>query len=292
MERARRGDAKPHARVREAPSRPRARHPQVWQGHRRLIPGSRILLDLFSGCGKVGSAGRRMGFTSLQFDTILRADDDLTKPLAQRRIKSLVMTNRVAACMLPVPCTSFTTARNRTSVIRSTQEPWGISREMNEREARSIALGNATAGAALKIIRLLNKYKVPWIVENPRTSYLWHLPELHAVSQAAHGHFRVADFCQFGARWRKKTGFLCGNIDELDSQPLCRTCSGKALCSSTNKPHIVLSGNNKQGIPWTKIAEPYPTRLASMLAKVLLCNEFAQHTYNKVRVCSPPPHPT
>ena len=117
----------------------------------------------------------------------------------------------MAACMLPVPCTSFTTARNRTSVIRSTQEPWGISRQMNEREARSIALGNATAEAALKIIRLLNKYKVPWIVENPRTSYLWHLPELHAVSEAAHGHFRVADFCQFGARWRKKTGFLCGN---------------------------------------------------------------------------------
>ncbi len=94
-----------------------------------MIPGSRILLDLFSGCGKVGSAGRRMGFTSLQFDTILRNDDDLTQPLAQRRIKALVKNNRVAARMLPVPRTSFSTARNRTSVIRSTQEPWGISRE-------------------------------------------------------------------------------------------------------------------------------------------------------------------
>ncbi len=139
---------------------------------------------------------------------------------------------------------------------------------MTERELNSLRGGNAVAKSLLKILRLFNKYRVPWIVENPKSFYLWPLPELVEAAAEVHGHFRVADFCCFGARWRKRTGFLCGNLDESGTLALSRCCSGTKLCSNTLKPHIVLSGNDSKGIPWTKVAEPYPVRLASNLARI------------------------
>lgn len=257
----------------------------------RGLTGERVLLDLYSGCGRVGAAARRWGFSSVSFEIQQRATDDLTKPAALLRVKKLVAAGRVAGAMIPLPCTSFSTARNRTSVIRSQSEPWGISRIMNDKESLTLREGNAIARATLKILRLLNKYKVPWIVENPRPSYLWHLPELISVAKAAHAHFRIGDFCRFGARWRKRTGFLCGNLDEGDTAILAKTCCGTRVCTVTQQPHIVLSGNNDKGVPWTKVAEPYPSALAGALAKALLSNEFAQNTYNKVGVRSPHTQP-
>ena len=60
---------------------------------------------------------------------------------------------------------------------------------MTEREVSALESGNAVVRAALKILRVFNQFGVPWVVENPRTSYLWRIPELHEVARAGSAHF-------------------------------------------------------------------------------------------------------
>ena len=281
VERVGRGDEGEVHVLRAPLRRARVRRPDVRQGHRPVIAEARLVLDLFSGKGKVANACRRRGFQSMCFDIINHPSDDLTGRVAYRRIRHLVTSGKVAGAILAVPCTSFSLARNRTSVIRTKRFPWGVRRELNERERAALDLGNSLARAALKYVRLFNRHRLPWIIENPRGSILWHLPELHEVACQANAHFRIADFCRYGARWRKRTGFLCGNLELDDTVELSHTCPTGRWCSATGREHIVLSGNNEHGIPWTKVAEPYPSKLASVLAKVLTNNEFALATYNK-----------
>ena len=48
------------------------------------------------------------------------------------------------------------------------------------------------------------------------------------------------------------------------------TCSGRhGNCSATGKKHIVLTGKC-HGVPWTKIAEPYPTKIANIIAHAIM----------------------
>ena len=41
----------------------------------------------------------------------------------------------------------------------------------------------------------------------------------------------------------------------------------QGVCDNTGKPHVVLKGQNGQGVFWTLIAEPYPELLCRSLAR-------------------------
>ena len=111
--------------------------------------------------------------------------------------------------------------------------------------------------------------RVPWILENPHGSKMWFVPHLISIARRQTVHLRVADFCQYGKRWRKRTRFLCGGLDPLDTHRLQRMCRGRHTCSRTGKPHFHLSGSTPQGIPWTRVAQPYPAPLCHALAHAL-----------------------
>ena len=51
-----------------------------------------------------------------------------------------------------------------------------------------------------------------------------------------------------------------------------KLCTGRhGLCSRTGKHHIVLTGTDRNtGKLWTRIAEPYPPKLCSKLAAILI----------------------
>ena len=139
------------------------------------------MADLFSGVGKVSRHVRSMGFTSRQWEILKGPDHDLTSPAVLRKLKLDISSGRVLAAMIATPCTSFSRARDRTRVIRSQTHPWGCNLAgASERDLQSLELGNATAWATIQIIKQLNKYRVPWIMENPSTSRIWFLPELQA----------------------------------------------------------------------------------------------------------------
>jgi hypothetical protein len=89
-----------------------------------------------------------------------------------------------------------------------------------------------------------------------------------------HTHTIVTDFCQYNKPWRKRTRLLRGNLDTQDLQRWQRTCIGNTgICTRTHKPHFQLTGSDKQSIPWTRVAMPYPDRLCHDLAFVLTAHK-------------------
>ena len=84
-------------------------------------------LDIFSGVGHVAAHARKMRYTSHEFETRHGIQGDVLRPVVQAKIKGKIRQKRAAGVMLATPCTSFTTARNRTRVpIRSKKRPRGL----------------------------------------------------------------------------------------------------------------------------------------------------------------------
>lgn len=245
-------------------------------------PG-RYVMDLFSGEGGVAKACVQLGFKAKMWDLVHGADHDLTCPQVKKRLKSEIRQNRVLAVMMAPVCTSFSVARDRTKVIRTKRNPWGIhTRLLTAEEQQKVKTGNEVFLTCFDIIEECLHYGIPFILENPYTSKAWNLPPMQYYLQHPRIHFVRSDVCQWGTRWKKPTGFLIGNLDHNDTarlaQAICTNCP-RGLCSRTGKPHFLLSGSNSRGVPYTRIAQAYPTRLSQQLAYILTCPYHTTYTF-------------
>lgn len=235
--------------------------------------------DFFAGSGGVSRAVRKLGFKTRDWEIEKGAAYDLTKPSVIRKILDDIRRGKIIAAMFAPPCSSFSRARDRTRVIRTKDYPFGLP-GLPEHERLKVLTGNKCFASAVQIIKELNKYGIPWILENPHSSKCWYLPALIKMASLDNVHIRVTDFCCHGTRWRKRTQFLVGNVDLLDSQRLQVLCSGTSgLCSRTQRKHFQLTGSGPKGIPWTRIAQPYPRRLCHHLAHVLLASKLLIPNY-------------
>ena len=92
----------------------------------------------------------------------------------------------------------------------------------SENAQRSVEIGNGCMRRALNIIAMCNRLGIPWLLEHPRTSRMWKLPE--AIRLLEHPKVRAThlDQCQFGSAWRKSTTIISGNVDEQDLAKLVR----------------------------------------------------------------------
>ena len=233
----------------------------------------RYVMDLFSGEGGVSRACVKLGFNAKQWDIKFGASHDLTSPSAVRRILTEIRRGNVLSVMLAPVCTSFSVARDRTKVIRNKRYPWGIPHQyLTEDEKEKLRLGNRVFRTCFKIIQELLIRNIPFILENPRTSKAWYLPIMQSLLAHPQVHFVITDFCQWGTPWKKPTALMIGNLDQLDSRRLEARCSGpKGLCSRTGQKHFLLTGSNSKGVPYTRVAQPYPQKLCRSLAFVLTC---------------------
>ena len=198
------------------------------------------------------------------------AEFDLTAAATQRRLRQDIAAGRLVAAMLAPPCGSFGPAGNRRKPLHSQEFPWGKpSRQLTEREQERVALGNRTLEAALRIIRALQRARVPWIFEHPHSSYAFKTPEMQEILAAPTVHTRVLDQCRFGAKWRKRTRLVCGNLDVLDTIKFDRLCTGSGGYCGSGLRHWVLEGNSG-GQRRTAIAAQCPAKLSTALAQALL----------------------
>ncbi len=248
-------------------------------------PPGRYVMDLFSGEGGVAKACVQLGFKAKMWDLIHGADHDLTCPQVKKRLKSEIRQKRALAVMMAPVCTSFSIARDRTKVIRTRRNPWGIrNRFLTIEEQQKVKTGNDVFLTCFEIIEECLRCGIPFILENPYTSKAWYLPPMQYYLQHPQIHYVRSDFCQWGTRWKKPTGFLVGNLDRNDTarlaQAVCTNCP-RGLCSRTGKPHFLLSGSNSQGVPWTRVAQPYPTRLCRQLAYILTCPYHTTYTFGE-----------
>lgn len=228
--------------------------------------------DLFSGHGGVARAVRSQGFTAKEWELLHGPDSDLTRPAVLKRLKRDIFHNRLIAAMLAPPCSSFSPARDRTRVVRNHEYPWGVP-NLPEHEQIKVDVGNACVKSTIKIIGWLDQLGLPWVLENPHSSKIWRIPQLRRLIDARHTQVIVTDFCMFNTPWRKRTRLLAGNIDELDLQRCHRRCHGSSgICSRSGKPHFHLTGSNSKGVPWTRVAQPYPPQLCHALCHALIAH--------------------
>lgn len=104
------------------------------------------------------------------------------------------------------------------------------------------------------------------------------VPEVIAIMNNKNVSVVDVDFCQFGTAWRKPTKLVCGFIDQQDLARLGKRCHAVGgLCSRSGKKHFQLTGTGPGGICWTRIAQPYPRKLANSLAHCLLANARAKY---------------
>ena len=237
---------------------------------RRKFKPRRYVADLFSGDGGVARQIRRLGFCAKEWDINHGPQFDLTIPRVLKRLLSDIHHGRILAMMMAPPCTTFSVARDRTKIIRSRRFPWGLpKRFLTSEEHQKVVVGNKCFQTCFELIDVLQKSQIPWILENPASSKCWFLPKMQQLMTSPACNLIITDFCQYNTRWRKRTALLTGNLDLQDCERLQRRCSGPVgWCSKTGCRHWQLTGSH-HGIPWTRIAQPYPKLLCQQLAFVL-----------------------
>ena len=165
-----------------------------------------------------------------------------------------------------MPCVTFSVARKPGDggppPLRSDEFPMGLP-HLRSRNLFKLHEGNQLLHFTCDLIALCQQNNVPWCFENPASSRCWMTPRVQSLG----GRYIELDFCQFGEPWRKRTGLLHGGVD---FSQLARLCSGqKGWCSTTGRKHQHLSGTNEHGAFWTRVAQPYPLALVTMLAQSL-----------------------
>ena len=79
----------------------------------------RYVADLFSGSGGVAEACRAEGCAAREWDVLHGPCGDLTRKDNLRGLRQNAKSGRVSAAMLGPPCSSFSTARDSSGVIRT-----------------------------------------------------------------------------------------------------------------------------------------------------------------------------
>ena len=135
----------------------------------------------------------------------------------------------------------------------------------------------------VEIAKLCIKFELPFVIENPETSFMWEHPLILELTLAP--IFAVTiDQCGYGMRWKKPTRLLT-NVEALKT--LESRCQGtNCRCSFTKQPHITLRGRVPVGQPdfeleagqnWTKVACPYPKELSGTALPQMTFNPERQN---------------
>ena len=230
--------------------------------------------DVFAGLAPVGRRLLLQGAEVRIWELGLGPAGDICNKKNLKVLCHDIRGGRVIGCMLQPPCDTMSAIRNidRRGPLRSRARPWGA--DWVEHDAKllpKVKAGNMCARAAAKIARLCIRCGVPFVVENPRASWLWKLPCWTDIVASPHTHLCCADQCMYGARWRKRTGLLVGNISLERYAKLEARCNGKrSVCDRTGVQHILLIGTDGHGVCWTKRAQSYPLELAQSIANCLI----------------------
>ena len=172
-------------------------------------------------------------------------------------------------CTWAPPCGSFSLARGARAP-RSRQYPLGKP-NLPPADVARVALGSQLLEVCCKIVRLCLRRNIRVSLENPTGYRLFECPSARRLLNHPACQKVKTVFCAFGTPWRKAATFARWRFSER--RLLERQCSG-VPCLFTKKPHQRLRGNGPYGVAWTRIAQPYPSRLCSLRAKAALNHDL------------------
>ena len=238
----------------------------------------RIALDLFGGAGRVANRWAAKGYGALTIDLWNGDGYDLLDAAIQNAVLGYIRARRVTAVCAAPPCGSWSRARRGPAdgsgpppPIRSTSRPLGLPDILlRPADAQKVREGNAVMRFLVKLVDACLSAGTPLIIENPRSSILWHAGPL----RRALAHWRVGfvdcDQCQYGAAWMKATRLAAVGVPPTCMDKLSLRCQGRRICSATGCPHFRLSGLDEDGKRFrTSHAQTYPHRFATTIADAL-----------------------
>jgi hypothetical protein len=233
-----------------------------------------VFLDLFCGDQGISKNIAKQGFGVVSIDICIDPRLNLCSPCIQNLILGWIRSRCILGVWLATPCPTWSRARHGPigsgwGPLRDSQHLFGLP-GLNVGDRSKIRLGNMTTRFSFRVIDACRQTMVPCLFENPVNSMIWLIPRLSALCSVDCSRLYSCDFCQFGAKWRKRTRVQGWHIQ--DSELLQCKCSGRnGWCPRNNRYHIVLKGQDpitKQ--LWTHLAQPYPTNFARAGANLLI----------------------
>jgi hypothetical protein len=228
---------------------------------------------MFAGVGHVSKVLRKAGFAVICVEISNGAQYHVLNKQVQSILFGWISSGAVAGIWLGTPCTSWSRARHGPA-----ESNWGPLRDNSNimglpnfrpKDHDKVRVGNATMKCTSQVIKLCIKLRVPCFFENPAGSMMWLAPKIAILCGDPCHNLSITDFCQHGARWRKRT--RVSSWHAIDCPKFKTTCSGrKGICSATGKPHVIFKGADPVSKQlWTHIAQPYPLRFARLAGSLM-----------------------
>ena len=190
-------------------------------------------------------------------------------PHNRRKIAEWIRCGYVLGFHLGTPCESFSRARDvppGPPLIRSNSQPLGLP-NLKPRDQLKVQCGNLFMRFSAFLLSLACRFCIPATLENPQWPRLWLCPAILAILRRRQVSLVMTTFCAWGSPFGKATSFLSVYVDLWRLQDHKCTSSRRGVCEYSQAKHVPIQGQNSQGQWWTKIAEPYPPRLCSAIAK-------------------------
>lgn len=154
--------------------------------------GGKVFLEVFSGTGRLTHAVDEKHIPVLEpIDYANGAHCDLRRRSTQEVILKWLERGVIGFLHIGTPCTIWSQARR--NVSNSTKA------FCKERDGLELALFSA------QLIRVCNKFGVPYAIENPRTSKLFQFEPLVAAIGTGQNFNVDFDMCQYGECYKKPT---------------------------------------------------------------------------------------
>lgn len=228
----------------------------------------RFCLEIFSGTARITDRLNFHNIPAFPIDICLFPSHNVLHVDVEHTIVHWIQQRRIAFIWLGMPCTSFSQARKWDDVgpgpLRDYDNLFGFP-WLSAGDRFKVEQGNQLLRFSIRILELCQQYSIPYALENPATSYIWYMPPMLKFRRKYDPGLVIFDFCQYGEDWKKPTAVV-GNFWDLHT--LNKRCTGTfKCCSATHRPHVPLAGLSTCGIFRTLLAQPYPWKLAALVAE-------------------------
>ena len=206
------------------------------------------------------------------------AHGNLMNKDTRRRIKELISSGKCLGVWFGFPCGTFSRARRhdgkgtpplRGNCPRTLKGLPGLKPSQRKR----VLSANKLLFYTYELCSLCMKHKVPFYLENPRSSRVWLWPTVKKLLRDKATTALLVDYCQYGTDYKKPTQVLCWGNSHITKAD-CRLCKGKGgFCSMSKKQHEKLDGRPSDATngEWkTTIACPYPLGFCEHLAPLIV----------------------
>lgn len=231
------------------------------------------MVELMAGSRRMASAFARAGVPARSFEIEDDPAEDVMQPHIRKWLCLEVERQRIDTIWMGLPCSSWSRARRNTTgrpgwprPLRAAGALWGLP-VLTQSERDQVRRANEQVRLMVVLFTKCVHSGVTMVVENPRGSWLWHLPCVKKLM--AQGSVTLIDFdmCAFRTAWKKPTRLLMCHA-RMEALGSCRCSASRGVCGFSGAPHVPLAGSDGRRFK-TRAAQEYPVDLCQLIACTL-----------------------